>query len=84
MLPLLVALKTWGDEHINPGAETVRITDRESGEEVRLEFQTEAAKRCSPTSSSPRRSHLQAWPVSPRDQADDHPPYVEGVRAAEL
>ena len=40
LLPLIVALKTWGDEHVNHGTQTVRLQDRDSGEEVRLEFRT--------------------------------------------
>lgn len=44
LLPLLVALKTWGDEHLDLGVETVRITERHSGEEVRLEFRTRSGK----------------------------------------
>ena len=45
LLPLLVALKTWGDEYLQLGVETVRITDRESGEDVRLEFRTPSGKQ---------------------------------------
>ena len=48
LLPLLLALKTWGDEHLNGGVETVRITDRSSGEEVRLEYRTPSGKRVQP------------------------------------
>src|SRR5512139_3835587 len=40
LLPLVVALKAWGDEHLNDGAETVRLVDRETGEAVHLEFRT--------------------------------------------
>ena len=44
LVPLLHALKLWGDEHVN-GVETMRVTDRQSGEEVRLEFRTTSGKR---------------------------------------
>ena len=47
LLPLLHALKAWGDEHVN-GAQTMRVTHRESGEEVRLEFRTTSGKRVEP------------------------------------
>jgi DNA-binding HxlR family transcriptional regulator len=47
LLPLLMALKTWGDEHINHG-ETFRITERDSGEAVRLEFRTPSGKKVEP------------------------------------
>ena len=48
LLPLLVTLKTWGDEHLNLGVETVRIVERESGEDVRLEFRTPSGKQVQP------------------------------------
>jgi DNA-binding HxlR family transcriptional regulator len=48
LLPLLVTLKTWGDEHLNLGVETIRITERESGEDVRLEFRTPSGKQVQP------------------------------------
>jgi DNA-binding HxlR family transcriptional regulator len=48
LLPLLVTLKTWGDEYLNLGVETVRITERESGEDVRLEFRTPSGKQVQP------------------------------------
>jgi DNA-binding HxlR family transcriptional regulator len=48
LLPLLVTLKTWGDENLNHGVETVRITERESGEDVRLEFRTASGKQVQP------------------------------------
>jgi DNA-binding HxlR family transcriptional regulator len=48
LLPLLVALKTWGDEHLNLGVEAVRITERDSGDEVRLEFRTSSGKVVQP------------------------------------
>jgi DNA-binding HxlR family transcriptional regulator len=47
LLPLLLALKAWGDEHVI-GAETVRITERGSGEAVRLELRTFSGKRVQP------------------------------------
>jgi DNA-binding HxlR family transcriptional regulator len=40
LLPLIIALKTWGDEHLEDGAPTIRLQDRDSGEEVRLELRT--------------------------------------------
>lgn len=58
LLPLLVTLKSWGDEHLNLGAETVRITDGESGEDVRLEFRTPSGKQVQP-------NQLVVKPVAP-------------------
>jgi DNA-binding HxlR family transcriptional regulator len=40
LLPVIVALKAWGDAHLDDGAPFVRLEDRDSGEEVRLEFRT--------------------------------------------
>jgi DNA-binding HxlR family transcriptional regulator len=48
LLPVLVALKSWGDEHLNGGLQTVRITERTSGEEVRLEFRTRRGRIAEP------------------------------------
>ena len=48
LLPLLVTLKTWGDENLNHGVETLRIIERESGEDVRLEFRTASGKQVQP------------------------------------
>jgi DNA-binding HxlR family transcriptional regulator len=48
LLPLIVALKTWGDEHVNNGEETVHLQERDTGEEVRLEFRTVSGKRVEP------------------------------------
>ena len=48
LLPLVVALKTWGDEYLNDGAETVRIVDRETGEDVHLEFRTTSGRKVEP------------------------------------
>jgi DNA-binding HxlR family transcriptional regulator len=48
LLPVLVALKAWGDEHLNGGHQTVRITERESGEEVGLEFRTASGRPAEP------------------------------------
>jgi DNA-binding HxlR family transcriptional regulator len=47
LVPLLHALKAWGDEHVR-GVETMRVTDRHSGEEVRLEFRTTSGNRVQP------------------------------------
>ena len=48
-LPLLLALKAWGrDEHLCGGVQAVRITDRETGEPVRLEFRTPSGKPVQP------------------------------------
>lgn len=48
LLPLLMTLKTWGDEHLKSGEATIRITDIESGEDVRLEFRTPSGKLVEP------------------------------------
>ena len=48
LLPLLLALKAWGDEHLYGGVQAVRITDRETGEPVRLEFRTPSGKPVPP------------------------------------
>ena len=53
LLPLIMALKAWGDEHVNPGAEHVRIIDRETGEEVHLEFRTPSGRKVEPDEMVP-------------------------------
>jgi DNA-binding HxlR family transcriptional regulator len=64
LLPLLVTLKTWGDEHLNFGVETVRITERESGEDVRLEFRTPSGKQVQPNQLVARQTPPAVVPES--------------------
>jgi DNA-binding HxlR family transcriptional regulator len=56
LLPVLVALKAWGDEHLNGGVETVHISDTDTGEDVRLEFRTTSGQAVPP-------NHMLARPV---------------------
>jgi DNA-binding HxlR family transcriptional regulator len=56
LLPVLVALKAWGDEHLHGGLETLHISDRDSGEDVRLEFRTVSGRAVPP-------NHMLARPV---------------------
>jgi DNA-binding HxlR family transcriptional regulator len=60
LLPLIMALKAWGDEHVNAGAETVRIVDRVSGEEVHLEFRTASGRKVEPNEMVPTQVAPQA------------------------
>jgi DNA-binding HxlR family transcriptional regulator len=48
LLPMIVALKSWGDCHVSAEGETFRLTERDSGEEVRLEFRTVSGKPVQP------------------------------------
>jgi DNA-binding HxlR family transcriptional regulator len=42
LLPLMVALMQWGDEHVNAGHPPVALCDRSTGERVKLELRTES------------------------------------------
>jgi DNA-binding HxlR family transcriptional regulator len=53
LLPLVMALKEWGDEHVNGGVETVRIVHRQTGEEVHLEFRTPSGRKVEPNDMVP-------------------------------
>jgi len=53
LLPLVMALKSWGDEYVNTGTESVRIVHRETGEEVRLEFRTASGRKVEPNEMAP-------------------------------
>ena len=59
LLPLIVALKTWGDEHLDDGAPRIRLQDRDSGEEVRLELRTASGAPVEPR-------QIEAKPVTRR------------------
>ena len=54
LLPLLIALKEWGDEHVNDGEAPVELRDVETGEEVRLEMRTPSGRRVEPNEIAPR------------------------------
>ena len=42
LLPLMVALMQWGDEHVNAGQPPVALYDRTTSATVRLELRTDA------------------------------------------
>lgn len=47
LLPVIVALKSWGDHHVL-GAESVRLTDRETGGRVGVELRSESGRKVQP------------------------------------
>jgi DNA-binding HxlR family transcriptional regulator len=54
LLPLLIALKEWGDAHVNDGDGPVDLRDTVTGEEVRLELRTPSGRRVEPNEIAPR------------------------------
>ncbi len=53
LLPLIMALKAWGDEYVNDGTETVRVVHQQTGEEVHLEFRTASGRKVEPHEMTP-------------------------------
>jgi DNA-binding HxlR family transcriptional regulator len=56
LLPLMVALMQWGDEHVNAGNAPVALYDRTSGEPVKLELRTDSGP-IEPNAIVPRELH---------------------------
>lgn len=54
LLPAVVALMQWGDEHVNGGRGPVRLIDRESGEQVGVELRARGGRRVEPNEIEPR------------------------------
>lgn len=54
LLPLMVALMQWGDQHVNDGDGPVSLHHRESGEQVRLELRTTSGALVEPNEIIPR------------------------------
>jgi DNA-binding HxlR family transcriptional regulator len=54
LLPLVIALKEWGDQHVRDGLGPVVLLDTVTGEEVRLELRTTGGRRVEPNEISPR------------------------------
>jgi len=54
LLPTMVALMNWGDEHVYDGAAPVELLERDSGERVRLELRTESGRPVEPDQMVPR------------------------------
>ncbi len=54
LLPVLVALMGWGDEHLNGGKGPVALHHRETGERIRLELRTESGALVEPNEIEPR------------------------------
>jgi DNA-binding HxlR family transcriptional regulator len=48
LLPMMVALMAWGDEHVNGGEGPARLVDRETGDEVRVELRATNGRRVEP------------------------------------
>ena len=48
LLPMMVALKEWGDEHVNGGEGPAWLVDRETGDEVRVELRASNGRRVEP------------------------------------
>lgn len=44
LLPVMVALKEWGDEYVNEGVGPVTLREIESGDDVRLELRTTSGR----------------------------------------
>ena len=42
LLPLMMALMQWGDEHVNAGNAPVALFDKTTGERVKLELRTDS------------------------------------------
>jgi DNA-binding HxlR family transcriptional regulator len=56
LLPMMVALKAWGDEHVNAGHGPVSLHDRETGEEVGVELRSASGRLVPPNDIVPRRT----------------------------
>jgi DNA-binding HxlR family transcriptional regulator len=56
LLPMMVALKTWGDEHVNGGRGPVSLHDRQTGEEVGIELRSTSGRVVAPNDIVPRRT----------------------------
>jgi DNA-binding HxlR family transcriptional regulator len=54
LLPLVVALKEWGDQHVQGGEGPVVLLDTITGDEVRLELRTTGGRRVEPNEISPQ------------------------------
>jgi DNA-binding HxlR family transcriptional regulator len=62
LLPVMVSLMNWGDEHVYDGAAPVTLHERASGERVRLELRTESGRLVQPNEMMPR---VADQPISP-------------------
>ena len=54
LLPVMVALKSWGDRHLNDGAGPVDLIDVVTGDEVGVELRTTGGRQVSPNEMRPR------------------------------
>ena len=54
LLPVMVALMTWGDSHVNGGDGPVELRDRVTGDEVRLELRSTGGRLVPANEMEPR------------------------------
>ena len=54
LLPVMVALKAWGDRHVNDGAGPVDLIDVVTGDEVGVELRTTGGRLVGPHEMRPR------------------------------
>ena len=54
LLPVMVSLMSWGDEHVNGGDGPVTLHERSTGEAVRVELRTESGRPVQPNEMEPR------------------------------
>jgi DNA-binding HxlR family transcriptional regulator len=54
LLPVMVALMTWGDSHVNGGDGPVELRDRVTGEAVRLELRSTGGRPVAANEMEPR------------------------------
>ena len=54
LLPVMVALMSWGDSHVNSGDGPVELRDRVTGDEVRLEMRSTGGRLVAANEMEPR------------------------------
>lgn len=64
LLPVMLALREWGDEYLVDGEPPVTLNDRETGELVRLEMRTPSGKLVQPNEMVPQ-ANPRARPARP-------------------
>jgi DNA-binding HxlR family transcriptional regulator len=56
LLPVMVSLMSWGDEHVNGGNGPITLQEKASGERVGVELRTESGRRVEAHEMEPRAS----------------------------
>ncbi len=73
LLPVMIALREWGDEHLVDGEPPVTLNDRETGEAIRLEMRTPSGKLVQANEmvprANPRARHTASSQAAPRARA---------------